>query len=300
MRGDWPLKHKTQLVGGHEGIGVVVAKGDLAKGVDIGDYVGIKWLNGSCLSCAFCINGDEPQCPDALLSGYTVDGTFQQYATGKAMHLTQIPKDCDLSAAAPILCAGLTVYKGLKESGARPAQFVAVIGAGGGLGSLALQYAKAMGLRTIAVDAGEAKGKFCTSLGADAYVDFTKSNDLVKDIKAATPDGLGPHAALVIAAKEGPFHKATEYVRPRGTVVCIGMPKEAQIKASVFDVVVRMLSIKGSYVGNRADANEAVEIFRAGLVKAPVTVVPLSKLSEVFDAMASGDIIGRYVLDTSK
>lgn len=299
MRGDWPLKRKTPLVGGHEGVGVVVAKGALAGEVDIGDYVGIKWLNGCCLSCSFCLNGDEPLCPEAMLSGYTVDGTFQQYAAGKAMHLTRIPKDCDLPSIAPILCAGLTVYKGLKESGADPAQFVAIVGAGGGLGSLAIQYAKAMGFRTIAVDGGDQKGEFCKTLGADAYVDFTKSEDLVKDIKSATNDGLGPHAALLLTAKEEPFRQASQYVRSRGCIVCIGMPKDAQVKAPVFDLVVRMLCIKGSYVGNRADANEAVEFFRAGLVKAPVKVVPLSKLSEVFDVMSSGEIIGRYVLDTS-
>ncbi|GJN70073.1 alcohol dehydrogenase [Purpureocillium lilacinum] len=299
MKGDWPLKRKMPFIGGHEGAGVVVARGDLVQNINIGDRVGIKWLNSSCLSCSFCMQGDEPLCPHALLSGYTVDGTFQQYAVGKASHVTRIPKDCDLAAIAPVLCAGVTVYKGLKESSARPAEYVAIVGAGGGLGSLAIQFSKAMGLRAIAIDRGEEKGTLCRSLGAETYIDYTTSNDVAADIKNATRDGLGPHCALIIAPQEEPFHHATRYLRSRGVIVCIGMPSGAYLKAPIFDVVVRMLSIKGSYVGNRLDADEAVEFFRAGLIKVPSKVVPLSKLSDVFESMAAGEIVGRYVLNTA-
>jgi propanol-preferring alcohol dehydrogenase len=167
MKGDWPLPLKQPLVGGHEGAGIVVAKGELAKGIEIGDHAGIKWLNGSCLACEFCKTSDEPLCPDAELSGYTVDGTFQQYAIGKAAHVSKLPKEVALDAVAPILCAGVTVYKGLKESGAKPGQTVAIVGAGGGLGSLAQQYAKAMGLRVIAIDGGDEKRGMCEQLGAE-------------------------------------------------------------------------------------------------------------------------------------
>ena len=132
---------------------------------------------------------DEPLCSKALLSGYTVDGTFQQYAIGKAAHVARIPKDVDLSEIAPILCAGITVYKGLKESGAKPGQTVAIVGAGGGLGSIACQYAKAMGLRVIAIDAGDEKKEMTKKLGAEEFVDFSKSSDVVKDVQAATEDG---------------------------------------------------------------------------------------------------------------
>merc|ERR1711915_95211 len=156
-KGDWPLGTKLPLVGGHEGAGIVVAKGDLVKDIEIGDYAGIKWINGTCLACDFCQRSDEPLCAQALLSGYTVDGTSQQYCIAKAAHVARIPKECDLEAIAPVLCAGITVYKGLKESGARPGETVAIVGAGGGLGSLACQYAKAMGLRVIAIDGGNEK-----------------------------------------------------------------------------------------------------------------------------------------------
>lgn len=173
-----------------------------------------KWINGTCLHCSFCQQADEPLCAKALLSGYTVDGTFQEYCIAKAAHVARIPKDCDLKAIAPILCAGITVYKGLKESGARPGQTVAIVGAGGGLGSFAIQYAKAMGLEVIAIDAGDEKKTMTMELGAKAYVDFITSKDLVGDIKAVTEDGLGPHAVLLVAVGEGPFQQAAE-VRSR-------------------------------------------------------------------------------------
>ncbi|CAN9223554.1 unnamed protein product [Alternaria alternata] len=292
VNGDWPLATKLPLVGGHEGAGVVVARGDLVTDVEIGDYAGVKWLNGSCLASL---------CPKPLLSGYTVDGTFQQYCIAKAAHVARIPKECDLAAIAPVLCAGITVYKGLKESGVKPGQFAAIVGAGGGLGSLACQYAKAMGVRTIAIDTGDEKKKMCTEeLGAEAFVDFSTSKNLVADVQKATPDGLGPHVVILVAVNEKPFQQAAEYVRPRGTVICIGLPAGAYLKAPVFETVIKMIRIQGSYVGNRKDSSEAIEFFRRGLIKAPYKVVGLSELQMVYDKMNKGAIAGRYVLDTSK
>jgi len=301
MNGDWPLATKLPLVGGHEGAGVVVAKGELVgDDINIGDNAGIKWLNGSCLACSFCRQSDEPLCSKPLLSGYTVDGSFQQYAIAKAAHVAHIPKDANLEEIAPVLCAGITVYKGLKESGARPGQWVAIVGAGGGLGSMALQYAKAMGLLTVAIDGGEEKAESCRKLGASAYVDFTKSKDIVADVKAATPNGEGPHAVLLLAVSEKPFQQATEYVRSRGSVVCIGLPANAFLKAPVFDTVIRMIQIKGSYVGNRQDTWEALDFYSRGLIKVPYKTVGLSELQNVYSLMEEGKIVGRYVVDTSR
>lgn len=299
MQGDWPIPLKLPLVGGHEGAGIVVARGCLVDTVQIGAKAGIKWINGSCLNCSYCNQGDEPLCKKALLSGYTVDGSFQQYAIAKAAHIAHIPESCDLASVAPILCAGITVYKGLKESGVRPGQFIAIVGAGGGLGSLACQYAKAMGLQVIAIDAGEEKKTSCTELGATSFIDFQTATDLVSDIKASTPDGLGPHGSLLLAVHERPFQEATEYVRPRGTVVCIGLPAHARISAPVFNTVVSMICIKGSYVGNRVDTAEALDFFRRGLVKIPYRVVGLSKLQDVFNLMLDEKIVGRFVVDSS-
>merc|ERR1712014_52132 len=301
VNGDWPLPTKLPLVGGHEGAGVVVAKGDLVEDIEIGEHAGVKWINGTCLACDFCQQADEPLCPHALLSGYTVDGSFQQYCIAKAAHVARIPKEIPLDAIAPVLCAGITVYKGLKESGAKPGQTVAIVGAGGGLGSLAQQYAKAMGLRTIAIDSGDEKKKMCMEqLGSYAFVDFAKSNNVVKEGQEATEDGLGPHAVILVAVIEKPFQQAAEYVRPRGTVVYIGLPAGTYLRAPVFESVIKMVTIKGSYVGNRRDTTEALGFFRRGLIKAPFKVVGLSELQKVYDLMHEGKIAGRYVLDTSK
>lgn len=288
------------LIGGHEGAGIVVGRGSLVDDVQLGEHAGVKWLNGSCLGCSYCQSADESLCAKAILSGYTVDGTFQQYCIAKAVHIARIPKHLDLAKVAPILCAGITVYKGLKESNARPGQTVAIVGAGGGLGSLAIQYAIAMGLDVIAIDGGPEKETWCTKLGARKYVDFMASTDLVTDVMAATDDGLGPHAVLLLAPFEKPFQQAAGYVRPRGTIVAIGLPANAFLKAPVFDTVVKMITIKGSYVGNRKDTAEALKFYERGLINAPIEVRGLSQLGEIYDQMRAGTITGRIVVDTSK
>ena len=225
---------------------------------------------------------DEPLCSKALLSGYTVDGSFQQYAIAKAAHVARIPKDVDLEAVSPILCAGITVYKGLKESGARPGQTVAIVGAGGGLGSIACQYAHAMGLKVLAIDGGEEKKEMCLNkLKVEKFVDFMNTSDLVKEVQSATEDGNGPHACLLVAASEKPFAQASQYVRPRGTIVAIGLPAGAKIIAPVFDTVIKQLNIKGSYVGNRKDTSEAIQFFREGKIHVPFKSAGLSELPKI-------------------
>lgn len=299
MSGDWPLPRKTPVIGGHEGAGVIVAKGSMVKEHEVGDHAGIKWLNSSCLDCTFCMSAQEPLCPKATFSGYTVDGSFQQYAVADAAHVATLPKDIDLAGVAPILCAGLTVYKGLKVSEARPGQYVCIVGAGGGLGSLAIQYAKAMGLHPIGIDAGAEKGESCKKLGAVAYVDFTASKSVPDEVRAATYDGLGPHAVILMSEQDKPFQQAMQYVRSSGTIVCIGMAGTS-VGLPVFEAVTRMISIRGSYVGTRQDTLEAVDFYRRGLVKEPYKIVGLSELQSVFELMRENKITGRYVLDMSK
>ena len=179
VNGDWPIPTKLPLVGGHEGAGIVVARGPGVSDQDakIGEAVGVKWLNDSCLSCTFCQQADEPLCLTPKLSGYTVDGSFQQYCIASAKHVAHIPEGCPLDEIAPVLCAGITVYKGLKESGARPGQSVAIVGAGGGLGALAQQYAKAMGLETIAIDTGDEKKQLSEKMGCSVSSDLCDSLD---------------------------------------------------------------------------------------------------------------------------
>jgi len=297
-KGDWPLPTKLPLVGGHEGAGIVVAKGDEVKNFEIGDYAGIKWLNSSCLSCEYCENAFESNCPNADLSGYTHDGSFQQYATADSVQAAKIPKGTNLAQISPILCAGITVYKALKTANLKSGDWVAISGAGGGLGSLAIQYAKAMGYRILGIDGGDEKGKLIKSLGAEEYVDFKNSKDMIEEIKFKTNGG--PHGVINVSVSNFAISQSTKYVRSTGSIVLVGLPPNAIVHSDVFNHVIKSISIKGSYVGNRADTREAIEFFTRGLVHSPIKIVGLSELPKVYELMEQGKILGRYVVDTSK
>ncbi|GAV53250.1 hypothetical protein ZYGR_0AI05340 [Zygosaccharomyces rouxii] len=297
-KGDWPLPTKLPLVGGHEGAGEVVAIGSNVKNWKIGDLAGIKWLNGSCMSCEYCEKSNESNCAQADLSGYTHDGSFQQYATADAVQAARIPPGTNLAEVAPILCAGITVYKALKSAELKAGEWVAISGAAGGLGSLAVQYAKAMGLRVLGIDGGPGKEELFQSLGGECFIDFTKEADIVDAVLKATNGGA--HGVINVSVSEAAISASTKYVRSCGTCVLVGMPAGAICKSEVFDQVVRSTKIVGSYVGNRADTREALDFFARGLVKAPITVVGLSTLPEIFEKMEKGLIAGRYVVDTSK
>ncbi|OCF40692.1 alcohol dehydrogenase, propanol-preferring [Kwoniella heveanensis CBS 569] len=299
-QGDWPVKPMNPLIGGHEGVGIIVAIGENTENspVKLGDRVGIKWMADSCLNCEFCRRGFEMNCPHVKLSGYTVDGTFSEYVVSFTNHVTPIPDELDSAGAASILCAGVTTYKGLKVSNTKVGDWIALPGAGGGLGHLAVQYAKAMGLKVIAIDTGDAKEKLVKSHGADAWVDFKTSKDIVADVKAAT-GGAGPHAALVTAAHQSGYTQAIQYLREGGTLVCIGMP-DADIGVNGFWTVFKSIRVQGSYVGTRQDAIEALDIARAGKVKVIFEQKGLADLKDVYEDLEAGKIAGRIVLEVSK
>ncbi|SCV04288.1 LAME_0H17260g1_1 [Lachancea meyersii CBS 8951] len=297
-KGDWPLPVKLPLVGGHEGAGVVVGMGSNVKGWKIGDLAGVKWLNGSCMSCESCELGNESNCPEADLSGYTHDGSFQQYCTADAVQAAKIPKGTDLAEVSPILCAGITVYKALKSANLKAGQWVAVSGACGGLGSLAVQFARGMGYRVLGIDGGADKEELFTKLGGEVFVDFRKSKNIVEDVLQAT--GGGAQGVINVSVSEAAIESSTQYVRANGTVVLVGLPGGAKCKSDVFTQVVKSTKIVGSYVGNRADTREALDFFARGLVKSPIKVAGLSELPEIFEKMEKGEVLGRYVVDTAK
>jgi len=300
-KGDWPLTAKTNLVGGHEGVGEIVAIGDstIRSPVKLGDRVGIKWLADSCLDCESCRKGLEQNCVEAKLSGFTVDGTFQEYVVSFVHHVTPIPEGLDSNEAASILCAGVTVYRAIKHSQTNPGDWIVLPGAGGGLGHMAVQYAVNMGLRVIAIDTGAEKKELCLSLGAEKWIDFKESKDLVQDIKDAT-GGFGAHAAVVTAATGAAYSQAVNYLRNGGTLMAVGLPGEATLDASIFFTVYKSISILGSYVGNRQDAIEALDIAARGKVKCHYALKGLSDLKEVYEGIAKGAYAGRIVLDMKK
>jgi propanol-preferring alcohol dehydrogenase len=226
-----------------------------------------------------------------------VHGTFQQYAVSFADHVTPIPDGLSLKLAAPILCAGVTVWKAIKAAELTPGETIVISGAGGGLGHLAIQYATSIGLRVIALDAGEDKKALCAKLGAETFIDFTQTKDLIGDIKAAT-GGKGPHAAVVTASSAKAYEQALDYIRNGGTLVVVGLPAEATIRASVFFTVFRSLRIVGSYVGNRQDAVQALDFAARGKVVTSIDKeLPLDALPQVFHDMESGKVVGRIVLN---
>jgi propanol-preferring alcohol dehydrogenase len=298
---DWPLHGITPLIGGHEGVGDVVAIGEYTQDspVKVGDRVGIKWLAYSCLQCEQCRKGREQLCPNAKNSGFSVDGTFSEYVVSWVNHVSPIPAALPSSDAASILCAGVTVYRAIKYSQTDIGDWIVIPGAGGGLGHLAIQYAAHKGLRVVAVDTGAEKKNLCLSLGAEKWIDFKESKDLVKSIKEAT-DGFGPHAAVVTAATGEAYKQAVDYLRPGGTLMVVGLPGTATLDASIFFTVLKGISILGSYVGNRQDAYEALDIAARGNVKVHFDLRPLADIKEIYEGLEEGKIAGRIVVDFTK
>jgi propanol-preferring alcohol dehydrogenase len=236
-------------IGGHEGVGIVVKLGLGVVAHQLGDRVGVKFIASACLTCEACLYGEESRCPKRKLSGFRNDeGTFQQYLASDAQYVTPIPEGVDSAKAAPLLCAGVTVYVALQKAGLKPGQWVALSGAGGGLGSLAIQYAKTMGLHVLALDHGS-KGDFCKKLGADAFIDFTKFDDegLVAEVQRLTKEGA--HAILVTNSSTKAYNQSLDLLRFGGTLVCVGLPEvnpEPIAGALPGNLIMKGLTIKGS------------------------------------------------------
>jgi len=290
-RGDWPVKPELPFVPGHEGVGTVVAVGEHVERVRVGDLVGNAWLASACGACEFCESGWETLCPAQRNSGYSVDGSFGDHMLVDARFCPVIPAGVDLAAAAPILCAGVTVYKGLKVTEARPGQWMLVSGIGG-LGHVAVQYAVAMGMRVVAIDVDETKLALARQHGAEVTVNADE-HDAVGEITRAT--GGGVHGALVTAVNGKAFPQAVAGLRRGGTVALVGLPPES-FPLDIFTTVLLGLTVRGSIVGTRRDMAEALDFFARGLVSPTYSVRRLEEINEVFGEMDRGGIDGRVVL----
>lgn len=288
--GDWPIKPTLPFAPGHEGAGVVVALGPGVTHLKEGDRVGIAWLHSACGHCHFCQAGWETLCLQQHNSGYSVNGSFAQYALGQADYLGRIPQNLSFVDAAPILCAGVTTYKGLKETHARPGEWVVISGAGG-LGHVAIQYAKAMGLHVAAVDLGPEKMALARKLGAEITID-AKTQDPPAEIQKQIG---GAHGVLVTAVSTIAFKQAIGMLRRGGTCVLNGLPP-GEFPVSIFDVVLNGYTIRGSIVGTRLDLEEALRFAAEGKVKATIETQPLDSINEVLARLKSGKVNGRIVL----
>ncbi|MBH5389304.1 alcohol dehydrogenase AdhP [Bradyrhizobium diversitatis] len=290
--GDWPVKPVPPFIPGHEVAGIVAALGPGVKNLKVGDAVGVAWLHDACMACEYCETGWETLCKHQHNTGYSVNGGFAEYVIASAAFAAKLPATVDFAAIAPILCAGVTTYKGLKETEAKPGEWVVISGVGG-LGHVAIQYAKAMGLKVAAVDIAEDKLALAREAGADLAVDALAAGAVDK-VLAAT--GGGAHGVLVTAVSTAAFAQALKMVRRKGTVSLVGLPP-GEFPTPIFDVVLKRITVRGSIVGTRRDLDEAIAFAADGKVKAEVAKVPLAEINHVFDRMKAGKIEGRMVLD---
>lgn len=288
--GDWPVRPPLPFIPGHEGVGHVVAVGACVRGIREGDRVGVPWLHTACGHCEHCLTGWETLCDHQQMTGYTVNGGFAEYVLADPAYVGHLPPGLSFESLAPILCAGVTVYKGLKVLDARPGQWVAVVGIGG-LGHLAVQYARAMGLHVVAVDIDTKRLRMAAQLGAALCVNAAEQNPAAVVHKELH----GVHGALVTAVSRESFGQALDMLRKRGTMSMVGLPP-GDFALPIFDVVLNAKTVRGSIVGSRQDLNEALQFAAEGAVKATTTTHRLDDINRILDSLRHGRIDGRAVL----
>lgn len=289
--GDWPVKPKPPFIPGHEGVGHVVAVGRNVRHVKEGDRVGVPWLYSACGHCPHCLGGWETLCEEQQNTGYSVNGGFAEYVVADPNYVGHLPDNVSFTEIAPILCAGVTVYKGLKVTDTKPDDWVVVSGIGG-LGHLAVQYAKAMGRNVVAVDIDDAKLELAKSLGAALAVN-ARHEDPAAFVKREIG---GAHGVLVTAVSPKAFEQAQKMLRRGGTLSLNGLPP-GDFPLPIFDTVLNGITVRGSIVGTRLDLQEALNFAGEGKVKATVETEKLEDINAIFTRMHKGDIQGRVVLD---
>jgi len=290
-RGDWPVRPALPFIPGHEGVGHVAAIGAGVSRVREGDRVGVPWLHTACGYCPHCRTGWETLCGRQKNTGYSVNGGFAEYVCADPAFVGQLPDALEFGAAAPVLCAGVTVYKGLKETEVKPGEWVAVSGIGG-LGHMAVQYAKAMGMHVAAVDVHPEKLSLATRLGADLVVNAMEV-DPAEAVRARTGEGV--HGVLVTAVSTKAFEQAFGMLRSHGTMSLVGLPP-GRMCLPIFETVLKRITVRGSIVGTRQDLEEALAFAGEGKVAPHYTWATLDDINGIFDALEKGTVDGRVVL----
>ena len=290
-RGDWPVKPALPFIPGHEGAGAVSAVGRGVTTLKEGDRVGVPWLHSACGVCDYCLTGWETLCPKQQNTGYSVNGGYADYVLAPAAFAAPLPDQLGFAEAAPILCAGVTTYKGLKETDTKPGDWVAISGVGG-LGHVAVQYAKAMGLRVAAVDVADDKLDLATALGAEVAINAARQ-DPAGELQRLVG---GVQGALVTAVSPIAFTQAIGMLRKGGTCSLVGLPP-GDFATPIFDVVLKRLTIRGSIVGTRKDLAEAMEFAARGKVKASFETQPLEEINAILTRLQNGHVQGRVVLE---
>jgi len=288
--GDWPVKPKPPFIPGHEGVGTVFAVGKGVTAVKEGDRVGVPWLHTACGHCRHCLAAWETLCDSQQNTGYSVNGGFAEYALADPNYVGHLPDGLDFEPAAPILCAGVTVYKGLKETDAKPGDTVVISGIGG-LGHVAVQYAKAMGLEVIAIDISDEKLSLARKMGADAVVN-AKTTDAVAEVNKLCG---GAQGVLVTAVSPKAFSQALGMLGKRGTMSLVGLPP-GSFELDIFNTVLMRKTIRGSIVGTRLDLAECLQFAGDGKVKVHYSTERLEDINSIFGRMRDNKIDGRVVM----
>jgi alcohol dehydrogenase, propanol-preferring len=289
--GDWPIKPAPPFIPGHEGVGIVEKVGPGVSTPQVGDRVAMPWLGSACGVCDYCIDGWETLCEKQVNTGYGVNGSYAEYAVANAAYVAQVPDAVDPLDASVLTCAGVTTYKAVKLSGARPGQLVAVFGIGG-LGHLALQYAKISGATVVAVDISDDKLDLAKELGADHVV-----NALTEDPVAAIKALGGAHAAISLAVAPKAFEQAFSALRRGGTLVFVALPADNFVKLPIFETVLNGITIVGSIVGTRKDLAEVFAIHAQGRTRVIRETRKLEDVNECFEEVEKGHVKARIVFD---
>jgi alcohol dehydrogenase, propanol-preferring len=289
-RGDWPVKPKDLLIPGHEGVGRVEALGEGVDLVAVGDRVALPWLGHACGHCRSCVAGWETYCTSPQYMGYTIDGSYAEYAIGYASHVVPVPDGISAFDAAPLTCAGVTTYKALKVGHPQPGETAAVVGIGG-LGHLGLQYVKIFGAATVAIDVDDEKLQLAKDLGADHVVD-------ARGDQAAELEALGGlDLALVTVPSPAAMHAAHAALNPNGRLVIVGLPKDNRLELPVFETVLKGISVIGSLVGTRNDLQDVFDLHAQGRTRVVAQTRRLEDVNACFDEVLAGDVPARLVFE---
>lgn len=291
-QGDWEQFArivKKPLIPGHEMVGRVVERGAAVQGVEVGERVGVPWVQWTCGQCEFCREGYENLCAKQRITGVMVDGGYAQYAKAPASHVVRIPEALSSEQAAPLLCAGVTVHRALKRTRILAGQRLAVFGVGG-LGHIAVQIGRALGAEVTAIDVSDEKLALAKSLGATRTLNAS-SSEVVKEVRRSG----GVHVALVTSAAKSAYDMAFYCVRPTGTLLAVGLPAQ-EISFPPILMASREIQIKASAVGTREDLREVLEMGAAGKVRCEVTTRPLAEVQDVLEKLGRGEVSGRIVL----
>ncbi|PRT55918.1 Alcohol dehydrogenase 1 [Wickerhamiella sorbophila] len=288
---DQEFGNSVGRVGGHEGVGIVTEISPDVKSLKVGDRVSIAWLFSACGACEQCIAGREAMCSNQTNPGLSADGAFAEEVVVAADYAVKVPEGLDDGAASSVTCAGVTVYKAIKEAHIIPGQVIALWGLGG-LGSLAVQIAKSYNCKIIALDVNDRQLEFAKANGADHVIN---SRDGVAAAKEIQDKFGGAHACVITATAVPAFEAALNSVRPFGRVVAVGLPSKL-MQLSIPNLVLKGIQLVGSIVGTRNDLAEAFQLAKAGFINPTTAPRKLEDIDEIMEEMQKGTITGRMVV----